>query len=110
MAGPGVDERAFNELRLIRAENAGVPLQEFKQTLREQYFTLLLDPQEALAAIPRMVPDDPALRAKVLDALRKTVEASGPATGERGERLAQIEKLLGGGKPAARRRVSRKAT
>ena len=110
MAGPGVDERAFNELRLIRAENAGVPLQEFKQTLREQYFTLLLDPQESLAAIPRMVPDDPALRAKVLAALRKTVEASGPATGERGERLAQIEKLLGGGKPAARRRVSRKAT
>ena len=109
MAGPGVDERAFNELRLIRAENAGVPLQEFKQTLREQYFTLLLDPQEALAAIPRMVPDDPALRAKLLDALRKTVEASGPATGERGERLAQIEEQLGGGKPAAKRRPSRKA-
>ena len=110
MGGAGVDERTFNELRQIRAENAGMPLQAFKQTLREQYFTLLLDPQGALAAIPGMVPDDPALRARLVQALRRTVEAAGPVTGERGQRLAQVEALLGGARPAAKpRRTTRKA-
>jgi hypothetical protein len=110
MGGAGVDERTFNELRQIRAENAGMPLQAFKQTLREQYFTLLLDPQGALAAIPGMVPDDPALRARLVQALRRTVEAAGPVTGERGQRLERVETLLGGARPAARsRRTARKA-
>jgi hypothetical protein len=110
MAGAGVDERAFNELRQIRAENAGVPLQAFKQTLREQYFTLLLDPEGALAAIPRMLPDDPTLRTRLAEALRRTVEAAGPATGERAQRLAQMEKLIGAGKaPNRTRRSARKA-
>ena len=106
MAGAGVDERAFNELRQIRAENAGVPLQAFKQTLREQYFTLLLDPEGALAAIPRMLPDDPTLRTRLAEALRRTVEAAGPATGERAQRLAQIEKMIGAGKAPNRTRGS----
>ena len=110
MGGAGVDERAFNEVRQIRAENAGVPLQDFKHTLREQYFSLLLDPQEALAAIARMMPADPALRARVVDALRKTVEATGPATGERGERLAQVEKLLGTARPTRARKAKPQAT
>ena len=60
MGGAGVDERAFNELRQIRAEHGGLPLEAFKQSLREQYFTLLLDRGGALAAIPGMVPADPA--------------------------------------------------
>jgi hypothetical protein len=60
MAGTGVDERAFNVLRRIRAENGGMTLEaEFKQTLREQYFCLLLDPEAALAAIPDMLSADP---------------------------------------------------
>ncbi len=52
MAGPGADERAFNELRQIRAEHGGLTLAEFKQMLREQFFSLLLDRDGALAAIP----------------------------------------------------------
>lgn len=95
MAGPGVDERAFNELRRIRAEHGGMTLDEFKQVLREQFFALLLNRDEALAAIPRMLPADPADRAKVLAAIRGVVSASGEASGERAERLAQIEKLFG---------------
>jgi hypothetical protein len=108
--GRGGGRAHFNELRQIRAENAGMPLQEFKQTLREQYFTLLLDREGALAAIPGMVPDDPALRARLVQALRRTVEAAGPVTGERGQRLERVETLLGGARPAARsRRTARKA-
>ena len=94
MAGPGVDERAFNTLREIRAENHGLTLEAFKQTLREQYFSLLLDRDAALAAIPKMLPADTTQRTRMLEAIRRTVQAAGAATGERAERLAQIEKLF----------------
>ncbi len=95
MAGPGVDERAFNELRLIRAEHGGLTLEEFKRLLREQFFGLLLDRNGALAAIPQMLPADADVRAKMLEMIRKIVTAAGEVSGERAERLAQIEKLFG---------------
>jgi hypothetical protein len=94
MGGAGVDERAFNELRQIRAENQGMSLQAFKQVLREQYFSLLLDIDRALAAIPKMLPPDAAGREALLDAIHRTVEAAGPSSGERAERMATIEKLF----------------
>jgi hypothetical protein len=97
MGGAGADERAFNELRQIRAENQGLTLQEFKQILREQYFSLMLDREAALAAIPKMLPADRAVRARVLAGIRRTVQATGKASGARAERLAQVEKLFGTG-------------
>ncbi|MDG4548964.1 MAG: DUF3141 domain-containing protein [Candidatus Contendobacter sp.] len=96
MAGPGVDERAFNELRQIRAGHTTITLEEFKRVLREQFFALLLDRDEALAAIPRMLPADPAGRAEMLTAIRAVVSAAGEVIGERAERLARIEKLFNG--------------
>ena len=104
MAGPGVDERAFNELLQIRAEHGGMALDEFKRILREQYFSLLLDRDAALAAIPKMLPADQATRAKILEAIQRTVNAVGKVEGERAKRLAEIEKLFGAApKPLARR-------
>ena len=73
MAGPGADERMFNTLRQIRAENEGLTLQAFKQTVREQYFKLHLDCEAALAAIPKMLSADPARRTRILEALHRTV-------------------------------------
>jgi pimeloyl-ACP methyl ester carboxylesterase len=109
MAGPGVDERAFNELRLIRAENEGLTLAEFKQMLREQFFSLLLDQEGALAAIPEMLPAAPAARTKMLDAIHRVVHAAGKASGERADRLAYVEKLFAGEKtPKQRAKPSRK--
>ena len=58
MAGPGVDERAFNVLRQIRAENDGMTLQEFKQMLREQY----LQPDARPRGGARRHPEDAAGR------------------------------------------------
>ena len=104
MAGPGADERMFNTLRQIRAENEGLTLQAFKQTVREQYFKLQLDCDGALAAIPKMLSADPAQRTRILDALHRTVRATGEVTGERAERVAQIDKLFRTGLPAARPR------
>jgi hypothetical protein len=69
-------------------------LQEFKQVLREQFFALLLDQDAALAAIPKMLPPDPAERAQLLGAIRAVASAPGELTGERAERLQQIEQLF----------------
>jgi hypothetical protein len=100
MAGPGVDERAFEALRQMRAAHGGLTLEEFKQMLREQFFALLLDRDEALAAIPKMLPADAATRAEVLGKIRRVASAAGEITGERAERLAQIEKLFEAVEPA----------
>jgi hypothetical protein len=94
MAGAGVDERAFNELRQIRAGHGNMTLAEFKQVLREQFFGLLLDRNEALAAIPKMLPADDAVRAQTLETIRNVVVAAGEVSGERAKRLAEIGKLF----------------
>jgi Protein of unknown function (DUF3141) len=101
MAGLGADERMFNTLREMRAENEELTLQAFKQTVREQYFKLKLDTEAALAAIPKMLSADRARRTRMLEALHRTVQATGEVTGERAERLAQVEKLFSTGLPAA---------
>ena len=110
MAGAGVDERAFNELHQIRADHGAVTLEEFKRMLREQFFALLLDRDAALAAIPKMLPAGSSVRAEILGRVHRVVSAVGEPSGERAERLAQIEKLFGAG-PAAgpgRKAVGRK--
>jgi hypothetical protein len=61
---------------------------------REQFFALLLDQDGALAAIPKMLPADTDERAKAFTAIRQVISASGEITGERAERMAQIEKLF----------------
>ncbi len=94
LAGTGVDERAFNQLRQMRAKHGGLTLEEFKQMLREQFLALMLDLDGALAAIPKMLPDADA-RTKALAAIRAVVAATGEAKGERAERLTRIEAMLG---------------
>ena len=99
MAGEGVDERAFNELRNIRAEHGGISLEAFKQILREQFFGLKLDRDAAMAAIPAMLPADQAERSKALEAILRIVKATGEVSGERAKRLLEIEKLFDAGAP-----------
>ncbi|WP_216644690.1 DUF3141 domain-containing protein [Candidatus Thiodictyon syntrophicum] len=94
LAGPGVDERAFNALRKIRAAHDGMTLEEFKRVLREQYFSLLLDQDAALAAIPKMLPDDAAARAQALALIRQISYAGGALDEHRAAHLAQIEALF----------------
>lgn len=111
MAGPGADERAFNTLRLLRAENDGLTLEAFKQTVREQYFSLVLDEDAALAAIPGMLPADATKRTRMLQGIRRTAEAAGAASGEKAARLGRLEELFGSGAPAVTaRKPARKKT
>jgi hypothetical protein len=97
MAGPGADERMFNVLRELRADNDSLTLEAFKQTVREQYFKLQLDCEGALAAIPTMLSTDPTRRKQILDSLRRTVRATGELSGERADRLARVETLFTAG-------------
>ena len=77
--------------------------------MREQYFSLMLDRDAALAAIPQMLPADAASRAKALQVVRRVLEAAGPLAGERAERFAKVEKLFATGTRAApARRAARK--
>jgi hypothetical protein len=93
MGGPDVDERAFNQLRQMRAEHGDLTLEEFKRMLREQFFALVLDPESALTATPSMLPDARSRR-EALATIRAVVSAAGEVTGERARRLAQIETIL----------------
>ena len=89
-----MDERAFNQLREMRAEHGDLTLEHFKRMLREQFFALILDPEGAVAAIPKMLSDAKA-RKDALAVIRAVVSAAGELTGERAKRLARIEALVG---------------
>ena len=59
--GEGLDERGLAALRRLRAVEDDKPrltLSEFKTLVREQYFMLLIDQAETLAAMPRLLPPD----------------------------------------------------
>ncbi|MGH8507289.1 MAG: DUF3141 domain-containing protein [Gammaproteobacteria bacterium] len=90
-----VDERGFAVLRRVRAEHKGLPLAEFKQKLREQFYTLLLDEEGAINAIPAMLPKDRAQRQEALSIVREIVLAAGEPSEERRRRLARVARLFG---------------
>ena len=70
-------------------------LSQFKAMAREQFFLLLLDPEAALAAIPKLLPEDVAERRKGLAAIRNVLSASGEISGETAERLKKVASLFG---------------
>jgi pimeloyl-ACP methyl ester carboxylesterase len=93
-----VDERGIAALRRTRVAPEGtsrLTLAQFKAMAREQYFMLLLEPQAAVEAIPKMLPPNPALRSKVLAALRQVLSASGAIEPEVEGRLERIASLCG---------------
>jgi pimeloyl-ACP methyl ester carboxylesterase len=92
-----VDERSIEALRQVRRDYSGprLTLPEFKMLVREQFFMLLLDREKALAAIPKLLPEDVDQRREVFTAMREVLSASGEITGERASRLQRIAGLFG---------------
>ena len=91
-----VDERGFEAIRRMRGIRLGAKrstLAEFKRTVHDQYFLLLLDPEAAVAAIPVLIPDAESRRAAVAT-VSKVLSASGEIAGEVAERLQRIARLL----------------
>ena len=91
-----VDERGVQTLRHVRlAEDSHrLTLAQFKAMAREQFFLMLLAPEAALAAIPRLLPPGTEERQKALAAIRQVLSATGDITGEVAERLKRITALF----------------
>ena len=102
MGGTGVDKRHFEVLRRIHAEYGVMSLAEYKKAVREQLFSLTLDSEAALAAIPAMLPPNADARRETLDVIRRIVSAAGKPTGEAAKRLARVEKLFATPGPASK--------
>jgi hypothetical protein len=91
----GADERGFAVVQKMREEHgAGLSLAEFKTLVREQFLTLLLEPERAVQAIPAMVARNGAAGKNILPAIRRVIAARGPLGLEGRERLERIEMLL----------------
>ena len=95
-----VDERGFEIVRRIRRELhelAILPLPEFKALVRDQFYMLLIDEDAALSAIPKMLPEDAAVRRQALEMVKRVGSAAGPIEGETQTRLARIAQLFDSG-------------
>lgn len=109
MGGRALDERRFAVIQQIHdEERSDMTLDEFKHSLREQYFALRLDPEAALAAIPKMLPRGQKERKKALDIIRRVATSSGELEGEKAKRWAEVEAMFTPAqKPAAGRARSK---
>ncbi len=98
-----VDERGFAIVRQLRRQNVApsLSLAEFKLLIREQFYLLLIDEEAALAAIPKLLPDDRAARQQMIDIITQVLNACGPLDGEAQARLARITRFFGLGEAAA---------
>src|SRR6266850_6628291 len=92
-----VDERSLEALRLLRHADKSerITLAQFKMLVREQFFMLLLDRETALAAIPKLLPDNIDERRKAFAALQEVLSASAEISGEVAKRLKQVAGLFG---------------
>ena len=94
----GADERGFAVLRQVRSHqpaNRRTSLSRFKELVREQYLLLRLDEERALAALPKLLPEDATERAKTVGVIRSIVAATDDLSEETKRRLARIEALFG---------------
>jgi hypothetical protein len=91
-----VDERSLEALRRMREADASarITLAEFKMLVREQFFMLLLDREAALAAIPKLLPDNIDARREVFDAIQDVLSASAEISGEVAKRLQEVAGLF----------------
>jgi hypothetical protein len=89
------DERGFRLLERMREEaGSGLSLAAFKAISRDQFFALLLDERQAIAAIPAMLDKDPDLASGMGSTLRKLIEVVGVESKLGKTRLAEITAMF----------------
>jgi hypothetical protein len=76
-------------------------LQRFKEIVKEQFLILRLDEERAIAALPRLLPDDRRACEAALVIIRRVLAARGALPEEGRRRLQRIEALFGGAPEAA---------
>src|SRR5258706_12549256 len=91
-----VAERGLEEVRTLRGKDAGalLTLAQFKMLVREQFFMLLLDQERALAAIPKLLPDNANDRRAAFAAIREVLSAGAEISGEVAKRLKRVAELF----------------
>jgi hypothetical protein len=109
LADPRIDERGHAALQAVReAQPPGqrLTLPQLKVIFAEQFALLKLDEERAIAALPGLIPNDPALRQSGWSALRRVLAARGESSPECSRRLAAIESMFGAPEKAARKEAS----
>ena len=103
MARASVDERGFEAVRRIRQAHGDMPLSVFKSLVRAQFNMLLVDQNEALAAIPAMLPPDRQTRLAAFELVGQALGARGEFSAEDRKRMNEVARLFGvdAGSPAA---------
>jgi pimeloyl-ACP methyl ester carboxylesterase len=94
-----VDERGFAALKLISAElpvAKRIGVARFKEIVKEQYLTLLLDAERAMAALPKLLPDDRRQCEEALALVRRVLAARGALPEEGRRRLQRVEAMFAG--------------
>jgi pimeloyl-ACP methyl ester carboxylesterase len=95
MPKKAVDERGFQAMLRTRDEqDADVTLSQFKETVREQYFMLLVDERRAVEAIPKLLEGHQDEAWQYWEDIRRIATASGALVEEAEQRLAEMEKLF----------------
>ena len=97
-----VDERGFAALKQISAElppAKRVGYVRFKEIVKEQYLILLMDPERAIAALPKLLPDDRRQREEALALVRRVLATRGALPEEGRRRLERIEAIFAGPPP-----------
>ncbi|WP_225771306.1 DUF3141 domain-containing protein [Inquilinus sp. Marseille-Q2685] len=109
-----VDERGFATLRQLYADRLPghwASLAEFKAAMRQQYLILRWLPEEAMAALPGLLPDDAATRDDAFAVIEAAASAAGPVTGEVKLRLDRMREAFAAAptpaKPVRRGRTGR---
>ncbi|HEX6011032.1 MAG TPA: DUF3141 domain-containing protein, partial [Geminicoccaceae bacterium] len=106
------DERGFRMLQKLRDEHAkDVTLAQFKQLVRDQFMMVLLDPEEAVRTLPKLLAGREAEAPRVFGVLDDLLAVGGPLTGETAARREQVARIFGAApegddQPAPRRRLS----
>lgn len=98
---PATDERNFKRLRASRAElEPGSSLDEFKKLVREQFFILKLDREEALATLPQLLAGQSNAQIDAhIDHLDHVLAASGDLSEHSSERFEQVKALFDQARP-----------
>jgi hypothetical protein len=97
-----VDERGFAALQQISAELPAakrVGLTRFKEVVKQQYLILLMDTERAIAALPKLLPDDRKQSQEALALVRRVLAARGALPEEGRRRLERIETIFAGPPP-----------
>lgn len=106
----GADERGFEMIRRIRAEQDDqLPLSEFKQAFREQFFMVLLDEEQAVAAIPTLLEGYPDHGLELYKMIQEIATVDAPLVEEAQRRLVEIEALFTAVSKAAPKKRAAKA-